>query len=187
MPLKVTIRPKQSNILTEQKQKKMLINHSSFYSKWSPPPPPSPPWSQRSVQHSFSLHIIKTGLWTSMHEMSACKWEGRPSGSNQCCLFPEHHLPRTRPQRDETQSRCLLFGNTATVSSHTPEWIPLTTWPIPHVATEVSFIWAWVVKWSTSLSRIRQKPEQVLTFNVNALFFKLSDSQWKHQHDLSEL
>lgn len=97
------------------------------------------PWSQRRVRHSLSLHVIKTGLWTSMREMCAYKWEGCPSGSNQRCLFGEHHLLRTRPQRDETQSRCLLFGNTSTVSSYTPEWIPLTTWLIPHIAAELCF------------------------------------------------
>ncbi|KAM7387057.1 hypothetical protein PAMA_009601 [Pampus argenteus] len=32
------------------------------------------------------VHVVKTGLLTSMHEISAFKCEDRPSGSNQCCV-----------------------------------------------------------------------------------------------------
>ena len=89
------------------------------------------PWPQNSVETLFSpssvlLHVIKTGLLTSMHEMSAHKCKNRPSGSNHSCVvcLAKHHLPRTRPHRGETQSRCLLFGNSCTVSSYTPHWLP---------------------------------------------------------------
>ena len=89
------------------------------------------PWPQNSVEALSSLscvllHVIKTGLLTSMHEMSAYKCKNRPSGSNQSCVacLAKHHLPRTRPHRGETQSRCLLFGNRGTVSSYTPDWLP---------------------------------------------------------------
>lgn len=78
----------------------------------------NPTTEQRENAVLPEVHVIKTGLLTSMHEMSARTVSARttPLVLISVVLLVWDHLLRTRPERSETQSRCLLFSNSSAVS-----------------------------------------------------------------------